>query len=152
MATSLKRFIEHQKLDAEFVELPPEQAKTSQSAAAAVNVSVDQIAKSIVLKGSKAYVVVIAGDKRVDLKKFSFVVGEPVRLATPDEVLALTGFDVGCVPPFGHVKKLKTFVDKSVLENKVVYASGGTNSSLLKISVTELLRFLGCSVVEVAKR
>ncbi|MCS6784652.1 MAG: YbaK/EbsC family protein [Candidatus Caldarchaeum sp.] len=151
MAVSLKRFIESRKIDAEFVELLPEQAKTSESAAAAVNTSVNQIAKSIVLRGSKTYVVVLAGDKRIDLKKFSRVVGEPVRLASPDEVLESTGFNVGCVPPFGHLRKLKTFIDVSLLRNDVVYASGGTDSSLLKISVTELLRILGSDVVDVTK-
>lgn len=138
-------------IDGDVVELLPEQAKTSESAAAAVNVSVEEIAKSIVLVGSKTYLVVISGGKRVDLKKFSKVVDEPVRLATHDEVLRETGFEVGGVPPFGHLRKLKTFVDKSVLNHDVVYASGGAPNLLLKISVDQLLKGCGGEVVDVSK-
>lgn len=133
------------------IELSAEQAKTSESAAAAVNIPVDQIAKSIVLVGSKTYVVVISGGKRIDLKKFAKVVDEPVRLATHDEVLRETGFEVGGVPPFGHLRKLKTFVDKSILSYDVVYASGGAANLLLKISVDMLLKGCGGEVVDVSK-
>ncbi|MDW8084508.1 MAG: YbaK/EbsC family protein [Candidatus Caldarchaeum sp.] len=151
MSASLKRFVDSRNVSAEFVELPPERAKTSGLAAASVNCDVNQIAKSIVLKGSETYVVVLAGDRRIDLKKFSKLVGEPVRLATPDEVYDSTGFRVGCVPPFGHVKKLKTYVDVSVLANRVVFASGGMDNALLKISVDELMRVLEAETVDVSK-
>ncbi|MCS6785276.1 MAG: YbaK/EbsC family protein [Candidatus Caldarchaeum sp.] len=151
MANSLKRFIENHKLSAEFIELPPEQARTSESAAAALKVPVNQIAKSIVLKGSRTYVVVLAGGKRVDLKKFSKWVGESVRLATPDEVQRETGFRVGCVPPFGHIRKLKTFVDVSVFENQVIYASGGEDNLLIMLFPSDLLKVSDRQVVDVSR-
>lgn len=38
-----------------------------------------------------------------------------VRLALPAEVVALTGFAVGAVPPFAHATRLRTLVDASLL-------------------------------------
>nr|BAE03284.1 hypothetical conserved protein [Candidatus Caldarchaeum subterraneum] len=151
LSERLRRFMESGGLVGEFVELPPEQARTSESAANAVGCELGQIAKSIVLKGSRTYVVVLAGDRRIDLKKFSKVVGEPVRLAKPDEVLSETGYPVGAVPPFGHIRPLKTFIDASLLRHKVVYASGGSDSFLLKLGVDTLLNHFGDSVVDVSR-
>lgn len=150
LSERLKRFMQLHGVRGEFVELLPEQAKTSQTAAAAVNCELKQIAKSIVVKGSKFYVIVLPGNRRVDLKKFSKVVNEPVRLATPEEVLSETGYRVGGVPPFGFRKQLKTFIDSSLLENEVVYASGGTDKSLLRIAVNELVRVLKNEIVDAA--
>jgi len=128
----------------EVIRLNPSEAKTSQSAAKAVGCDVSQIAKSIVLKGkSNFYLVILSGDKRIDFKKASEVIGEAVTLAKPDEILAKTGYSVGGVPPFGHAEQIKTYLDKSLLRFEEVYSSGGSEDTLLRIKVSELLKLYG---------
>ncbi len=142
--------MEKNNLEAELIFLKPNEGKTSELAAAAVGCPLSQIAKNIVLKGSHTYVLVLSGDRKVDLKKFSAVVGEQVRLATPDEVLRETGYPVGGVPPFGHITKLKVFVDASIKRHDVVYTSGGADNVLMKIDVDALLKIVGDNIVDVS--
>jgi len=63
--------------------------------------AVGQIAKTILLLSDEtAIVVVISGDRRVDMKKVRALgYGKRVRLAGPDDVVAHTGFAVGAVSP-----------------------------------------------------
>ncbi|MEM4316347.1 MAG: YbaK/EbsC family protein, partial [Nitrososphaerota archaeon] len=120
------------------------------SAANSVGCSVSQIAKNVVLKGSKPYLVILSGDRRVDLKRASMTAGEKLALMESSEVLEHTGFPVGGVPPFGHLKTIKTWVDRSVTRFGVIYTSGGSDSVLLKIEVSELLRFIKAPIVDIS--
>ncbi|MEM1949676.1 MAG: YbaK/EbsC family protein [Nitrososphaerota archaeon] len=145
----LKKFMEARGVEGEMIYLEAEQAKTSASAASAVGCPLSQIAKNIVLNYSSEYcVVVIPGDRKVDLEKFSQVVGSKVGLAKPDEVLRITDYPVGAVPPFGHLNKLKVYVDKSLLRHDTVYTSGGAVNVLLKIRTDLLLKAVDGEVVE----
>ncbi len=148
---NVRSFIQTHQIEAEFIHLEPSEAATSQSAATALGCPVAQIAKNIVLIGSKPYLLVISGDMKVDMKKFSEIVGERVRLATPDEVLEATGYKVGAVPTFGHLKPLKIYIDVSVTRYGLVFTSGGSDSTLLKISVNTLLEHSGCATVDVGR-
>ncbi len=147
----LRSFIQSLSIEAEFIHLKESEAATSKSAAMALGCPISQIAKNIVLIGSRPYLLVISGDKRVDIRKFSEVVGERVRLAGPEEVYEVTGYKVGGVPPFGHLKPLKTYIDVSVARYDFVYTSGGSDNTLLKIAVEKLLKHSGSATVDVGR-
>jgi Cys-tRNA(Pro) deacylase len=147
----LMSFMKQHRVAGQFIHLNPNEAKKSESAAKSVGCPISQIAKSIVLLGSRPYVLVVSGDKKVDLKKFSKLVGEDVRLAKPDEVLAATGYPVGGVPPFGHITQLKTYVDASLTRYDEVITSGGSDDTLLRMKVKTLLEIVGGELVDVSK-
>ncbi|MEM4417820.1 MAG: YbaK/EbsC family protein, partial [Nitrososphaerota archaeon] len=69
----------------------------------------------------------------------------------PEEVMKYTGYPVGGVPPFGHTRPLKTWVDKSIARFELVYTSGGSPDTLLKIEVAELVNHLRAPFVDVSK-
>jgi len=138
-------------INAEIIRLQPNQAKTSASAAQAVGCSLAQIAKNIVLAGSRLYLVVLSGDKKVDLEKVSSAVGERVSLASPQLVLERLGYPVGGVPPFAHSEPIKIVVDRSVMRFDEVFTSGGSEDTLMRISVSELLKHTGGQVEDVSK-
>ena len=75
---------------------------TSALAAAALGTEVGQIAKSMLFKTKTGgyYLVVSAGDVRMDTKALRDLVGSKVRMANSEEVLEITGFPVGGVCPF----------------------------------------------------
>ena len=50
------------------------------------------------------------------------VANHVVRFATTPEGLRLTGCPRGSMPPFGHVRELRTLVDQSLLARETVYA------------------------------
>jgi len=147
----LMAYMKRMGVEGEVVWLQPGRGRTSVSAAEAVGCSVAQIAKSVVVKGGGLYLVVLSGDRRVDLGKVSELVGERVSLASPREVLERLGFPVGGVPPFGHRVSVRTFVDRSVMRFDEVFASGGSEDTLLRIRVNELLRLVGVSPVDVSR-
>jgi hypothetical protein len=63
-----------------------------------------------------------------------------IRLADADETLAITGYVVGAMPPFGHRHPLPTLIDRDgVRPGRVVYGGGGSREALLEITTDELV-------------
>ncbi len=146
----LKKFINDHNIPAELIILK-ESTKTSQMAANALGCSVAEIAKSIVILCSEPMVIVISGDKRVDLNKVSKLFDCQAKMADPDTVREVTGFPVGGVPPFGHDRPIKVLIDRSVERFKIVYAAGGSPNSIIKIPVDVLKQVTGGSIVDVSE-
>jgi prolyl-tRNA editing enzyme YbaK/EbsC (Cys-tRNA(Pro) deacylase) len=117
----------------------PDGTRTASDAAAAVGCDVAQIVKSLVLTGPDGPVLALtAGHHRVDLDRLASVVGGEVRMATPDEVRAATGFAIGGTPPFGHPAPIPTVLDPSLLEHETVYAAAGTPATCFPIAPDRL--------------
>ncbi len=148
----LEGYVRARGIKGEFVRLKPGEAKTSAAAARAMGCQLGQIAKSILLMGARSRVLVVtSGDRRVNIRKVGELVGEKLRLAKPDEVLEETGFPVGGLPPFGHKQRIRVIVDPSVRRFKYVYTSGGSEDTLMKIDVEELVRACSAEVLEVSE-
>ena len=146
----VRRFLSDYSIPVESVELN-ESTRTSQMAADALGCSVAQIAKSIVFVNHKAAVVVISGDRRVDDKKLSKILGHKVYIADADAVRKYTGYVIGGVPPFPHNEGVVVFLDSSLLRFEEVWTAAGTPNSVFKISVEALRRTLGTDFVEISK-
>jgi prolyl-tRNA editing enzyme YbaK/EbsC (Cys-tRNA(Pro) deacylase) len=115
-----------------------ESTATVEEAARAVDCKLAQIAKSLVFVADGDPVLCIAsGSHRVDVERLAeaFDVAE-VRVATPAEVRAATGFAVGGVPPFGH--GLPVVMDEGLLEHDTVWAAGGDGHSMFEIAPAKL--------------
>jgi prolyl-tRNA editing enzyme YbaK/EbsC (Cys-tRNA(Pro) deacylase) len=143
-------FLTEAGLEAQVVILD-DSTRTSQMAADALGCSVAQIAKSIVFIDAGAVVVVISGDKRVDPKKLSALLGEKVRIADADVVRKETGYVIGGVPPFPHDEGVKVLLDSSLGRFDEVWTAAGTPNSVMKIPVSALRDIIGSGFVEIAK-
>jgi prolyl-tRNA editing enzyme YbaK/EbsC (Cys-tRNA(Pro) deacylase) len=117
---------------------------TVPAAAAALGVSTERILKTLVFYvRSEPYTVIAHGTApvREGLLAKHFGVGKrQVRLARPDEVLAVTGYPAGGVPPFGHRQPTPVLVLSSLLAWDVVYGGGGDDRTMLQLTTAELLR------------
>jgi Cys-tRNA(Pro) deacylase len=125
--------------------------KTSKLAAEALGCTTSQIAKSIVFKGSKPIVVVISGDKKVDLKRLSTTLGEKIELADPEYIRANTGYEVGGVPPFPHAPAVKVYLDMSLFRWDEVWAAAGAPNAVMKIRVKDLAENIDAPIIDVAQ-
>lgn len=117
---------------------------TVPAAAAAVGVAPERVLKSLVLwVDGVPTLVVAAGEDRLAYPKLAATFGvsrRRVRLASADEALAITGFPVGAMPPFGHRAALPTWVDaRRVRPGLVVVAGGGARDALLELTTDDLL-------------
>ncbi len=142
----LTDFINAHTIAAEIVPLAME-TLTVPAAAAALGISTDQIVKSILfLVNGEPLLVIANGTARVDYKKLADYLGvsrRRVKLATAEQVLAIAGFMVGTVPPFGHKRPFRTVVETAVYDQTTVYGGGGDIHALLRVSTIELKRVVG---------
>lgn len=104
---------------------------TSELAAAAIGCTVAQIAKSICFIVNDAPILVVtSGVNTVDDKKIAALleVGrKKVKLAKPEDCIAIFGYAPGGVPPVGHrSENIKTFLDKDLRQYEKIWAAGGT--------------------------
>ncbi|MBN1681761.1 MAG: EthD family reductase [Anaerolineae bacterium] len=117
---------------------------TVPAAAKALGVEVDQIVKSVVfLVDDKPFLVYGCGTRRVDPHKLAErlnISRKKVKLANAEQVVAITGYAVGTVPPLGLKTPMPVFMDPAVKQYETVYAGGGGKNAMLKIASTDLER------------
>ena len=117
----------------------PAGTRTAQQAADAIGVALGAIVKSLVFMVADApWMVLVAGDRRVDEAKLQEQMQEPVRRASADEVRRATGAAIGGVAPFGHTMQLPTLVDTSLHRFPVVWAAAGTPDSVFALTPDQL--------------
>ncbi|CAN5777259.1 hypothetical protein BH23DEI1_BH23DEI1_17200 [soil metagenome] len=143
-ADGLRSWMEARDVRGRFV-MPGVPTPTVTAAAAALGVASDAILKSLVfLVDGRPWLVVAAGDDRISYRALARVFGvtrRKVRLADPEEALAISGYVVGAMPPFGHRSTLDTLVDDRVARpGRTVYAGGGSREALLELTTDELMR------------
>jgi prolyl-tRNA editing enzyme YbaK/EbsC (Cys-tRNA(Pro) deacylase) len=110
-------------------------ARTAALAAAALDVEVGQIVKSLVfLRGDDPVLVLCAGDRRVDAARLGLVA------APADRVRTVTGFSIGGVPPLGHDVELPTTIDESLGRFEVVWAAAGTPHDVFGVETETLIQ------------
>lgn len=125
---------------------------TSELAARALGTSVGSIAKSLLfLAGNDPILVIASGESRVDVTKLASVAGvDDVRLAKPKEVLAITGYRVGGVPPLAHAQPVRVLLDRALFAYPTVYAAAGSPLAIFPIEPNHLQRISGAELVDVA--
>jgi prolyl-tRNA editing enzyme YbaK/EbsC (Cys-tRNA(Pro) deacylase) len=139
-------------LDADLVRELPADTSTAESAAQAVGAPQGSIVKSLIfLADSAPLLVLVAGDRRADVKQLRVHLGlskRRLRIAQPGEVLDLTGFQVGGVPPLGHRPPLRTLIDRSLGRFDLVWAAAGNANAVFPIAYRALLELTAGEVVD----
>jgi prolyl-tRNA editing enzyme YbaK/EbsC (Cys-tRNA(Pro) deacylase) len=149
-AAQVRDFLQKHGVAAEILELPGSTA-SSEDAAKALGVEKAQIAKSVVLEaGGEAVIVIASGVNRVSEEKISRLMGG-VKVSVPnaDGVKNHTGFSIGGVPPVGHERPLKTFIDEDLAQFPIIWAAAGTPRTVFPTTVEELCRIVGTRPVDV---
>lgn len=138
--------------DIAIVELDASTA-TVEMAAKGHGVAPAQIAKTLSLRiKDRTFLIVTAGDARLNNRKIKDVLGGKPRMLGQDEVVALTGHPVGGVCPFGLATPLPVYCDVSLKEfDEVVPAAGSTNSAL-RISPERMATLVNAEWVDVCDR
>jgi prolyl-tRNA editing enzyme YbaK/EbsC (Cys-tRNA(Pro) deacylase) len=123
----------------------PAGTRTAADAAAAIGCEVGAICKSLVFRvGDEPLLVIASGANRVDEERFGAVKADAAF------VREQTGFAIGGVPPFGHVRAIETVVDEDLLAYETVWAAAGTPSSVFPLAPADLVARTGGRVARVA--
>ena len=150
----LQQFLDTHGVEATILTLD-DHTETVSAAARALGVETDQIIKSLVFTAAETPLLVINnGLARIDRRKLAAALGvgrRQVKLAELDRVLALTGYEVGSMPPFGHREKLRTLIDPAVIERGELFGGGGSRNAMLRMTSAELLRMTAGEVLPVSE-
>lgn len=118
-------------------------------AAAAIGVTVDEIAKTLLFEDrSGRHVRVIArGEDRIDAALLAEHANlDRPRLAKPATVLDILGWPAGGVSPVGLRTPVPTIIDTGITVCGMVYGGAGTHDTLLRIRPSDILA-LTCGTV-----
>ena len=116
---------------------------TVELAAQAVGVEGARICKTMSFKdGEEGCILVqLAGDARIDNRKFKDTFHFKAKMLTADEVLALVGHPVGGVCPFGCNEGIPVYLDESLKRFTTVFPAVGSASSAIELDLDELYRY-----------
>lgn len=99
----------------------------------------------------KPVLCILAGDRKIDFNKIRERYSvKNVRMATPEEVRAYTGYGIGEVPPTAR-GNFEVLVDSRVLEQAEVYGGGGSPDSLLRITPQEIMEAGKAEAMDISK-
>ena len=131
----------------------PEGTKTAQDAANAIGVSLGQIVKSLVFAVDGEIVMAfVSGANQLDEKKLAQAAGGlKCSRVDADAVREATGFPIGGVPPFGHAKQLRVFVDQDLLQYDEVWAAAGTWNDNFGANPNDIVRVAGGVVTDLKR-
>ncbi|MGE0065745.1 MAG: YbaK/EbsC family protein [Solirubrobacterales bacterium] len=134
------------------IRLVDKRTHTVEEAASALGVEPRQIVKSMVFRGrreDRLVLVVLAGDRQVDLAKVTAKLGENVVRADPDWVRERTGFAIGGIPPLAHATPATVLVDAGIPGDDDLWAGAGTSRALFRASGHQLRVAIGGTVADV---
>ncbi|KQZ93697.1 cys-tRNA(pro)/cys-tRNA(cys) deacylase [Rhizobium sp. Root564] len=121
-------------------------------AAEAHGVDPDQIAKTICLKaGDTILLVVTAGMKRLDNRKFRDRFAAKPRMLGAEEVVEVTSHPVGGVCPFGLPSDLPVYCDVSLKNYAEVVPAAGAINAAVRVSPERLVQLTKAEWVDVCQ-
>ena len=126
-----------------------EEDLSAQHVAAELGEDIDQVFKTLVLRGDRngCFVCVIPGDFEVDLKVAARISGnKSCEMLHLRELLPTTGYIRGGCSPIGMKKAFPTFIHESALLYDSIYISAGVRSLQLKIDPQDLISFIGAEI------
>ena len=112
---------------------------TAALAAQALGCGVAQIVKSLVFIGrrdrrERPLLVLMGGSARVDADKLGRCWGGDMRKASAAQVKEATGFEIGGVPPLGHLRPLECVMDEGLMAEERLWAAAGSAHAVFAIA------------------
>jgi prolyl-tRNA editing enzyme YbaK/EbsC (Cys-tRNA(Pro) deacylase) len=125
---------------------------TVKLAAEAYGVEPGRIAKTLSLRlGDRVVLIVASGASRMDNKKVKAKFGGKPKMLGADEVVEITGHQVGGVCPFGLKSKLQVYCDVSLRAFDEVVPAAGSTHSAVRIAPTRMAELVGAEWVDVCR-
>lgn len=115
---------------------------TVELAAKAVGVEGQRIAKTLsFLVKEEPVLIVVAGDARIDNKKFKEFFHQKAKMLTYEQVDEMIGHSVGGVCPFAINDGVKVYLDESLKRFNTVFPACGSSNSAIELNMQELEKY-----------
>ena len=119
-----------------------------------INHNIEQIFKTLVLRGDKTgvFVVSVPGNLEVDLKKVAKISGnKSAAMVHQKELLPLTGYIRGGCSPLGMKKPYPIYIHICCLQFGLIYINGGQRGMQIRLSPLDLITITGAIAGDVAE-
>jgi len=115
---------------------------TAAAAAHAAGCEPGEIVKSLVfLCDGRPVIALVPGDRRGDTAKIAHACGAAdARIARPNEVRALTGFEPGAVAPFPLTDVDRALIERTLLAKPELWIGAGSPRHMAVLPTPELVR------------
>jgi len=116
-------------------------------------VPVEKIVKSIVMidSGGNPLLAIVKAQSMVSHRKIKTLLEvKDVRLATPEEVLAHSGYPAGGVPPFNSINRV--LFDPEILKNETSIAGGGDVNKLIEVRTKDIVDVLRPRIADISDK
>lgn len=108
-------------------------------AAEALKTQPARIAKTLSFKkGDDAFLVVTAGDMKIDNPKFKAEFETKAKMLSPEEVLEMVGHPVGGVCPFAIRESVPVYLDISMQRFETIFPACGSGNSAIEMTPAQL--------------
>jgi Cys-tRNA(Pro) deacylase len=110
------------------------------------------VVKTLVMEDERAepLVVLMHGDRKVSTKELARQAGvKRIAPCKPEVATRHSGYLIGGTSPFGTRKRMRIFLERSVLALSRIYINGGRRGYLLGMPPGELVRVLEPTLVDV---
>jgi aspartyl-tRNA synthetase len=144
---------ELQRLNLSYKAFTHQPVTTSAEAAKVRGTPLSWGAKAIIMNADgKPVMIVVAGDRKIDTKKFKQVAGvKDLRMATPEEVLDITAVPIGAVPPFGHIFRIPLYMDEHIEAQDMVVFNAGLHEKSVQMQRKDYVKLAAPHIGEFSK-
>ena len=127
---------------------------TAYDLAATLKKQLNAVAKSLLIKADKKYIVVtIPAGYQLDIAKLKkSLKAQAVRIAGEPEIKKILKLKLGMLPPFANLHKLELMIDKTLLKAKEVLANAGSFTDSVRVKVKDLHKLENARVADFAKK
>lgn len=140
----VREYLKQYNKDNDILEMEQSTA-TVDLAAQALGTEPARIAKSLSFQnGEGAMVIVVAGDAKIDNKKFKNEFNFKAKMLTPEDAIKFTGHAVGGVCPFALPKDVSVFLDESMKRFETMFPACGSSNSAIEVTLAELEEYSKC--------
>ena len=118
---------------------------TVEEAAETLGCEPQRIAKTLSFYlGDSVILVVMAGDHKIDNKKYRKQFGCKAHMLKFEDVEPMIGHAVGGVCPFGINEGIDVYLDESLKRFETVFPAAGSSNSMIELTIPELQKY-SCS-------
>ncbi|HKW31775.1 MAG TPA: YbaK/EbsC family protein [Candidatus Acidoferrum sp.] len=152
ISTRLKGFLDENQIP--YSVMTHTTAYTAQGAAATMQISGKELAKSVVLRaGEEMILAVLPAPNHVRVDRLAAEVGKSVSLAIEQEFSGLfPDCEPGAMPPFGSLYNLPVYVDESLAADEAIVFNAGTHRDAIRMRYEDFVRLAKPKVCSFAQK
>ena len=123
-----------------------------EAVADALGVPSEQLFKTLLAAvDGNPVVAIVPVSGRLGLKALARAAGgKKADMVAPADAERITGYVTGGISPFGQKKRLRTFVDESMLAHGTIYCSAGRRGLQVELAPEDLVRLLDATTAQLA--